>query len=194
MKQDAKRFSNEKYFNGCQGKRDVNQNWNMINDYIISATNKFIPCKTTANKKHLLWVSKQIGSEIRRKDKIHKLAQQTCNPKLFNKWKSIRAEIKQDIKTAHDAYVNNLIGDISTDSKPFWKYINPHKNDRQGIPPLHTNNGSIAETDKAKADALNSQFTSVFTATEFDQIPFAKPEYNKMEYIKTRRSVTSDPP
>ena len=99
----------------------------MIKDYIISATNKFIPCKTTTNKKHLPWVSKQIRYEIRRKDKVHKLAQQTGNPKLFNKWKFIRAEIKQDIKTAHDAYVNNLVGDISADSKPFWKYINSQK-------------------------------------------------------------------
>ena len=77
--------------------------------------------------KHLLWVNKQIRAKIRRKDKFHKLAKQTGNHRLFDKWKAIRAEIKSDIKKAHDEYVNNLIGDIDQNSKPFWKYINSQK-------------------------------------------------------------------
>ena len=88
---------------------------------------------------------------MRRKEKIHK---QTGNPRLLAKWKTLRADIKRDIKVAHDEYVNNLIGDISQNSKPFWKYINSQKSDRQGIPPLNTAEGSIAETDLTKAEAI----------------------------------------
>ena len=74
--------------------------WNMIKEFITNTTNKFIPSKTTPNKKHLPWVSKQIRAKIRRKDKFHKLAKQIGNPRLFDKWKAIRAEIKSDIKNS----------------------------------------------------------------------------------------------
>ena len=50
---------------------------------------------------------------MRHKEKIHKLAKQTGNPRLLAKWKAFRADIKRDIKVAHDEYVNYLIGDIS---------------------------------------------------------------------------------
>ena len=92
---------------------------NMIKKFITNARNKLIPSKTTPNKRQLPWVRKQIRAKIRRKDKFHKLAKQTGNPRLFEKWKAIRAEIKIDIKKAPDEYVNNLIGDIGQDSKPF---------------------------------------------------------------------------
>ena len=106
---------------------------------------------------------------MRRKDRLHKLAKQTGSLKLLDKWKALRAEIKQDIKKTHNEYVNNMIGDIIKDSKPFWKYMNSQKTDRQGIPPLNTQKGSVAETDQTKAEALNNQFSSVFTETAFDQ-------------------------
>ena len=183
MRQDAKLFTKERYFNGYQDKRSVNQNWCMIKDFISMASNKFIPSKTTSTKKHLPWINKQIRTKMRRKEKNHKLAKQTGNPRLLAKWKALRAEIKRDIKVTHDEYVNNLIGDIGKNSKPFWKYINSQKSDRQGIPPLNTNEGSVAETDQLKAEALNSQFASVFTETVFNQIPFTKPKYNIMENI-----------
>ena len=128
IKQDARKFTREKYFNGYQDNRDINTNWRMIKEFISNAANKYIPCKTTSNKKHLPWISKQIRTKMRRKDRIHKLAKQTGSLKLLNKWKALRAEIKQDIKNTHDEYVNNMIGDISKDSKPFWKYINSQKN------------------------------------------------------------------
>ena len=66
-------FSSEKYFIGYQNKRDVNQNWNRIKEFITNATNNFVPSKTTPNKKHLPEVSKQIRAKIRRKSKFHKL-------------------------------------------------------------------------------------------------------------------------
>ena len=35
MRQDAKLFTKERYFNGYQDKRSVNQNWCMIKDFIV---------------------------------------------------------------------------------------------------------------------------------------------------------------
>ena len=84
MRQDAKLFTKERYFNGYQDKRSVNQNWCMIKDFISMASNKFIP-RNYLNKKHLPWISKSIRAKIRRKDKVHKLAKQTGNSRFW-KW------------------------------------------------------------------------------------------------------------
>lgn len=84
---------------------------------------------------------------------------------------------------AHNTYVNNLIGDIKKDSKPFWKYINKQKADKQGIPPLLTKDNKSAEIDKDKAETLNQQFTSVFTRSEYDSIPYQQPTTESMSKI-----------
>ena len=87
---------------------------------------------------------------------------------------------------AHNTYVNNLIGDIKKDSKPFWKNINNQKADKQGIPPLLTKDNKSAETDKDKAETLNQQFTSVFTRSEHDSIPYQQPTTESMSKIIVR--------
>ena len=51
MRKDTNAFSTDKYFNGHQNNRDVNQNWNMIKNFINDSADKYIPSKTSANKK-----------------------------------------------------------------------------------------------------------------------------------------------
>ena len=70
---------------------------------------------------------------------------------------------KIEIEASHNNHINNLIGDIREDSKPFWRYLASQKADTQGIPPLVTKDKCTAHTDSEKAEALNHQFTSVFT-------------------------------
>jgi hypothetical protein len=73
------------------------------------------------------------------------------------------------VNEAHNTYVNNLIGDIKKDSKPFWKYINNQKADKQGIPPLLTKDNKSAETDKDKAETLNQHLHTF--RVRFNTIP-----------------------
>ena len=64
-------------------------------------------------------------------------------------------EIKKEIDKSHDNYVNNIIGDITHDSKPFWKFINSQKTCRQGIRPLKAKTDQLVESDNDKAKVLN---------------------------------------
>ena len=54
----------------------------------------------------------------------------------MSKFQDLRREIKADIKTHHDSYVNNLVGDIKANPREFYRYINGQKKDTQSIPPL----------------------------------------------------------
>lgn len=70
---------------------------------------------------------------------------------------SLRKEVKISLESAHN-YVNNLLGDIRKDSKPFWKYISSQKKDNNDIPPLRNNQTNTTEySDLGKAEVLISQ-------------------------------------
>ena len=77
-----------------------------------------------------------------------------------------------------------MVGNVRENPKAFWKYISCQKKDTQGIPPLKTKNGHLAESDKEKAQVLNSQFTGVFTKFTVDAVPFLKRKFLQMDNIK----------
>ena len=130
------------------------------------------------------WISNKIKTLVRKRNRTHALYKKTGNIRLRNKWRVLRSQVKKDIRAAHNNYVNKMVGDVHQDPKPFWKYINSQRKDQPGIPPLKSKTGNIAETDYDKAETLNAQFTSVFTQTTYDQVPFYPSSTPKMKDIK----------
>ena len=67
------------------------------------------------------------------------------------------------MRKQHNLYVNNLVGDINTNPRDFYRYINSQKKDTQGISPLKRRNGSgLAESELEQAEEFNGQLTDVF--------------------------------
>ena len=59
--------------------------------------------------------------------------------------------------------MNNLVGDVKANPRDFYRYINIHKKDTQGILPLkRKNRKGVALSGLEKAEEFNSQFTDVF--------------------------------
>ena len=112
------------------------------------------------------WITPAIRRKIRRKNATRAKAKQSGSAKIRAKFETLRRETKADIRTQHDLYVNNLVGDEN-------RYSNSQKKDAQGIPPLKNRNGSgVAQTDSEKAAEFNCQFTDVFTKSENSLVPF----------------------
>ena len=71
-----------------------------------------------------------------------------------------------------DLYVNNLVGDVKANPRDFYRYINNHKKDTKGIPPLKRKNGKdLAQSDLEKPEEFNGQFTDLFNKNEHTQVP-----------------------
>ena len=134
--------------NGYGNKRTVAENWRMIKHFWIRQPWTISQKKKASKKVSLPWVTKNIKALIRKKDRTHSMFKKTNNPRLEKKWKDERRQVKREIEKAHSDHLNNLIGDVSKDSKPFWKYISNQKADKQDIPPLLKKDNSIAESDK----------------------------------------------
>ena len=43
MREDAKNFTKDKYFNGYHKKRSVKQNWNLIKNFILESVKEHTP-------------------------------------------------------------------------------------------------------------------------------------------------------
>ena len=66
----------------------------------------------------------------------------------------------------------------------FGSIYHQRKKDTQSIPPLNTKEGTTAESDVDKAEALNDQFTGVFTMKTDDQFPLLERKIPKMKDIQ----------
>ena len=119
---------------------------------------------------------------IRKLNKLQKRAKETGGDK--KRWKQLRSDIKSEITLSHNKYVENMIGNIKENSKPFWKYISSKRKDTQSTPPLNTKQGTTAESDVDKAEALNDQFTGVFNKKTDDQFPLLERNIPKMKDIQ----------
>ena len=68
--------------------------------------------------------------------------------------------------------MNNLVGDVKTSPRDFYRHINSQKKDTQGIPPLKRKNGKgVGQSDLEKAEKFNGQFTDVFNENEHTLVP-----------------------
>ena len=97
------------------------------------------------------------------KNAKHKKAKQTGLNKHWEQFRELRRQTTKALATSYKSYVNHQIGDsLKTNPKRFWSFIKANKRENIGIPTLRVNDKPITN-DRDKANALNNQFSSVFT-------------------------------
>ena len=144
----------------------------MITSFIQESAEKHIPSKTIRSTSTVTWITHKIRRKIRRRKRKHAKAKKAGSSKQRAKLESFRREIKADVKKQHDLYVNDLVGDIKTNPRVFYRYINSQKNDTQGISPQTRRNSSgLVESELKKTEEFNGQFTDVFNKGEHKQVP-----------------------
>ena len=128
----------------------------LLTSFSQDSADKHIPSKTSRSVSSIPWITPEIRRKIRRKNKTHAKAKKTGSSKLRSKIETLRREITTDVRKQHDLYVNNLVGDVKANPRDFYRYINSHKKDTQGIPPLKRKNGKgVAQSDLEKAEEFN---------------------------------------
>ena len=168
--------------------RSVQENFDLITSFIQGSADKHIPSKTSRSVSSVPWITPKIRWKIRRKNATHAKAKKTGSAKIRSKFKTLRREIKANIRKQYGLYVNYLIGVV----KDFYLHINSQKKDTEGIPPLKKRNGSgVVRLEFEKADEFYGQLTDVFTKTEHNQVPLLDRSVPFMEEIVvTKKGVT----
>jgi hypothetical protein len=90
----------------------------------------------------------------------------------MDRYKRLQQEVKFLIREAYKQYMEDIVsGDYTTNSKKFWAYVKSKGQDSAGVAPLKNADGFLQSTSAKKAEILNAQFHSAFTAEDTSRIP-----------------------
>ncbi|CAC5405136.1 unnamed protein product [Mytilus coruscus] len=71
MRENTRDFIKDKYLNGHQNTRNVEDNWNMIKEFILDTTKINVPTETSKGKQSIQWINNNIKAMITRKNRTH---------------------------------------------------------------------------------------------------------------------------
>ena len=152
---------------------DINLNYEMINDDILRAKNKHMPCKLVKFNKYKhkksTWITQGLLKSIRYRDKLYKQLR-LSNPNSLHydtlkfNLKTYNLILRKSIISAKQTYYESRFNRIGNDIRRTWKTINEilTKNQTQNkFPTVFNDNGSMI-TDKVNiANKFNVFFTSI---------------------------------
>ena len=148
-----------------------------IKDKLFQLIKENVPKKkkNTRIKARPRWFTNRVIKKIKKKYNAYKKYDET------NLWKDYLDYIEaRDIsetarKQAQRDYERNIAINCKKEPKRFWKYIRDKTKGKSGISPLKKKNGTMAVSDKDKAETLNNFFGSVFTKEDLNNLPDSKP-------------------
>ena len=116
-----------------------------------------------SGRSKLPWLSARLPRVIRRKNRIHAKYKKTE-----------RRKVTRSLRSERNERLNQVIGDIQTNPKPFWNYIRSQRKDNQVLPPLKTSAGTTVDGDYEKTETLNSQFQNNWSLEDLNSVPFLR--------------------
>ena len=152
---------------------DINLNYEMINDEILRAKNKHMPCKLVKFNKYKhkksAWITLGLLKSIRYRDKLYKQLR-LSNPNSLHydtlklNLKTYNLFLRKSIISAKQMYYESRFNRIGNDIRRTWKTINEilTKNQTKNkFPTVFNDNGSMI-TDKVNiANKFNVFFTNI---------------------------------
>ena len=111
------------------------------------------------------WITRQIKRLAKKKSRSYKKANQSNDPRDWQRYKSLKKQMQFDCRRAHQKHINDMIcGDMANNPNKFWSYIKSKRCDNTGVASLLSDNIS-------KTRLLNEQFSSVFTRVNTSGLP-----------------------
>ena len=129
---------------------------------LLNSIDKNIPSKYVSRRDKLPWLSSHLRRLIRRKNCLHAKFKKTGSARLRHNWRMIRKTLSLGFCQARYDYINDIIGDVRSNPKPFAA----QRKDSQSMPPLQTQQDLLAESDLDKASSLNQQFCQNFSSED----------------------------
>jgi len=148
----------------------VNDCW----DYFSTTFNEIMrTCIPLAKPKHRknIYMTKEAMIMKNKKNRLWRNYTVSKSPEDLVAFKHARDSLRSLTRQLRSDFEKNLAGNIKTNSKCFWKYVNSRIQSRFPIKDLTTSDGCVIESDKDKANAFNKFFSSVFTIEDGSSLP-----------------------
>ena len=152
--------------------KNVLELWDMFKIKIEEVIANRVPTKMSSNRHTNPWINTEIRRCIRRKQRAHKKSKATKKKKDNDRYLRLQTEVNFLIQEAHKTYLEDIVSnDCKSNNKKFWSYIKSKGQDSAGVPPLKDRDGFLYSSSSKKAEILNNQFLSAFTAEDTSNIP-----------------------
>ena len=154
------------FLQDCE-QRDVEANYKVFVDHIDDVISRHVPSKMSSSRRNVPWMTPAIRRMANKKQRLYIRAKRTHEDQH---WAQYRAHENNTTKALRKARWNCINGILQTslddgNSKSFWRYIFSQKNDQSGVAALKEN-GKLHSGGQKKAEILNHQFSSDFTADQ----------------------------
>ena len=152
--------------------KSVSELWNLFKMKIEEVIAKRVPHKMSSNRHTNPWINTKIRRCIMRKQRAHKKLKATKKKKDCDRYLRLQTEVNFLIQEAHRKYLEEIVSeDCKSNNKKFWSYVKSKGQDSAGVPPLKDKDGFLCSSSSKKAEILNSQFHSAFTAEDTSNVP-----------------------
>ena len=142
---------------------EVNFLWDTFKSNLLRAVQQFVPHRTSTTRDRPPWITSEVKKLLQKRNRLFKKVKQNPTDKRKEKLRSLKRKITKATKEAYWSYTENLITETDSQSnKKLWTFIKHKKTDSINIAPLKVND-TVKDTPREKAEALNKQFSSVFT-------------------------------
>ena len=154
----------------CSVDTPVEVIWQKIKNISDEVIGNMVPSKVTSKRFNQTWVTRKCRSLFRRKRRAYNRARRTNREADWNHFRDLRRETQKQCNKAAAEHIARRVS-IDTDStrKAIYSYIKNNRTDNNGVLTLVAN-GKSHSSPKEKADALNHQFSSVFSPVS-DSVP-----------------------
>ena len=155
----------------CALQKSTQESWDHFESTMKRLTEKFVPMKKPPRKKRNLYMTYEALKLRRRKEKLWTRYTKTGRDIDHAEYARARNKLRKMTRSLKRAFENNLVSNVKNRPKAFWAYVGSKIKTNPGIGTLEKVDGSLAATEQAKAEALNHQFTSVFTQEDLAEVP-----------------------
>ena len=141
----------------------VEKIWTCLKTNIMAIMEVSIPTRLTSNSTKQVWITNKAKKLCRLKKRWHKKAKLTDSLRVKNKYLDIKRKCRQECRKAKTAYLNKISED-KENKQLFWNYVKSKRKDNVSCSQLKDKLGKLQSDAQTKANLLNDQFSSVWSA------------------------------
>ena len=122
------------FFSNNPSQFSVEENWLQLKSHLHNSINSNIPFKLSASRKtRPPWLNSKVHSLIRRRDRLAKIASKSGSMVDRCRYRKARNDCSKLIDTTYNDHLINLIGNVKSDPRALYRYINSKKSDTSTI-------------------------------------------------------------
>ena len=166
---------------------DLSASWEILTEKLSNLIETYIPVSkvSSGTGKKTPYITQNCHNAIRKKHSKWEKYLRCKTNQNYEIYKDARNRVITEMRRSKYDYEKNLATKIKTDSKLFWSYVRSKLKTKGKLGQLETENCTITNDSRKKAEVLNTYFASVFEI----EGQGALPEFQDREFDETLTSI-----